>query len=525
MSKSQINLRGSDIDLLVGSTQNSINASIKQNLNSIKPSSITATRYYDTNNMPVREEIVAQIVGDKDIFNLDENRDGEIIKCLCEKGIACGFYASMGCVFGLDNIQFLEQKSFDEVCFIFTMPFKKFKYFEIVTDNYRTLEDEDCKKWKFSVNGHVSCVDGKTSKNIKLANYSPEVVFKTVLATISAGDFQTINFSSELVNFPDSKECLTDFLQLCYSIIENNDCNILGFLVIPKDLNKDSSTILGLNYIPSNEGLTTLNFYSKLDGQIPKNTKCTTQLVEVSDESKFNGVAAVSSTSLAKSLLNSIQYSLNTLSMKPSVKYYCNLFTLEIGFSYCFTNEPVNVELSNTDYLNIKYHNEGHDHGFAGEFGVKYDVNGSVKKKANSTNVLDLEVNVVCYGDLSFLGSSSSGNLSSHTIQAEIALNILDDGRLQADIRNIHDNDNGSTFEFGTWAKILTFDTIESLKDSLTKMYNEGISSAISRLNHYLSSVNIGWCFFMPCTGTYSFSNLQIENSNDVTLELQYKSK
>lgn len=238
---------------------------------------------------------------------------------------------------------------------------------------------------------------------------------------------------------------------------------------------------------PSKQDIYTLNYLVMCDNHpMPDKIKdFTWNWVTQEESADIHGVMSISKNNIMNLLKDKFTPVLKNLVLKAYAKISVpNPVEMKWSFNLSHDNEcnpkynTQNIS-GNGEVMNYTYHNEDS----SSDTFVPIWGNITLKYDMNSKIIVNGEkiqciTNLSSYLHLNVEGGVSEGTIYNHTLTSNIVLKVDAYGQLYFDASPLEDKDNGTNFEVSGWSKFVTFGTINDPINHIKQFVSERVENA-----------------------------------------------
>jgi hypothetical protein len=571
-SSKDSNLSTYGYDMVVATTQDSINATLKQYLYKMETTEYVAAYSitYDENGHSSINEIdydkLVKEIG-IDLFTISEdNKTQEEIDAINKAYDDFDFYMALKGSIGIDQltngfpdiIQLIESDIsskanvsygayFNNLELVYLKEHKRNVYFS-------HLEQPKDNPWIFKFNVKLDLQDEEFQNlpiDIKnqIKNLDPATMFsiKQLYLDLNSAKLQ----SSPTIEGVDSGTEEYDlisrfFIEIYWNGLKNSDNGdvIFGYtLALPEDnpnynaqyiiVPTDFTFYVSIYSDPKTgekkPGLNTLNYVVMCDGHlIPKLKPFTWNWLESNEQSNKHGSIAINRGDFASKVANQLMISLKLLLLQPRVvvKKNGSDFHLELYLQPCKDKiEPMIVTESGAKVLTYKFSRKASDEDKYGllrkaSASLEYNLDYSVEF-INNKMIITTKIETPLKVDPGAITKAAEGEIASYILTDTYTLLVDANGGLNFDYEHnsVYHQDE---FDAGIWTNMcfINFDKfINRFRDKLKKVIDDYCCKYNKSMGENLDK-SLNWVF--PGNASFIFSDVSFSNYQDLIVNITY---
>lgn len=584
MSKScqASNLKKYGYDMVVATTQKSINATLKNYLYRIK--STPCTQYYGVDNTEIKASEIENVTGGIDLFRItdpEEETQKKAIQAAFDLGVGCAFRATLGISETLPPdkagqiIELMKSDSSSSANVIYYAFFKSFEIIELEYDRkqkgavLKHYIQEDSNPWTFKFTVRLD-FSGEQFENLpedikkylKAINnitneIDPNILFSIQQLYLDLNS-TVLQSKPEIVSVMDKNTKLLlegIFKEVYFEQLEKSQGTILGYtigikpgaatqeaLIKPTDFNFYISPYYDAsgNVDVTKKDYYTLNYLvMSNDKPLPKTTGgFNWNWVEAAAEgdTEAHGCMSISEEDIVELLKQKFDPVLKCLILEPYADVDCGY--VKIRYSFGLHQSYDSEELSKAvfskadevgEILKFSYESSAYDEdnnyipplawGW-GDIKIKYNVDAKINIQGNE---ITCTVNIVVYNHLNLEGGVSEGNVCSKTLTTHITLRTDSNGQMIFESGPMKVQDNKTDFDVSGWSEFISLGQIDDCIDTLKDMCKSAVDRACDAYDSnmkYILRNSTNWVF--PGSQVFTFSNPTFSNYDDLTVQLVY---
>jgi len=561
-------------DMVVGTTQASINATMKQFLLKFDGQEFVKIYVYKT-DVPEGQSHYVETDYDAykttlgfDPFDVpsDTPMDDEKIKKLAANFFAFGFKTKIGLptTFPVSSLPNIIDLNKGNSSVSYSLYCKEFQIINLTPGgygggNWENLSQEgEVVPWTFGFT-----VDLDLYKNDSAFSHLPEDVKNTVknLSPRSMFSVQQLYLdlnTAGLESVPEIKSLNKEssayfyltkiFLNKYFENMQdqsksdtNPDGNyLLGYSIKPSTKGDTSSIVpTDLNFMVSpyldskgnatkDYDLYTLNWLVMTENhKMPAPVPFEWNWVDKVDESDYHGVMAIRKGTFTNFLNKLLSQSLSSACWIPSCSVHVNFVSVKYKWSLAPETSAQKYQVVNdgtSKVLTFSYtkKSSGSDTFVPNWANIKlnYSLKTDVYLEGNKIKTVST---ATCYVHMNADGGIAEGNVAKYTSTAEYDLGVNTHGGLTVKLGTKNRVDQSDDVKPDVWGTIVTAGTFTSITDGIKNFATNWLDSFLTGYdNQILSMLNGSGMWVFPGSQTFAFKNAQFSNSQDLISDVTY---
>ncbi|SHI69493.1 hypothetical protein SAMN02745163_00660 [Clostridium cavendishii DSM 21758] len=577
-SSKDSNLSNYGYDMVVATTQDSINATLKQYLYKMESTEyvVAYSITYDEKGHSLIKEISYHELVEKigiDLFKISEdNKTQKEIDAINKAYDDFDFYMAIKGSIGIDKltngfpdiIELLEsdisstanvsyKAYFNNLEFVYLKEHKSNVYFNnlkqpkdnpwIFKFNVKLdLQDEDFKNLPIDIQKQIKNLDPETMFSVKqlyLDLNSAKLQSCPTIEGVSEGteEYDLINRFFVKIYWKGLKDSDKGDVIFGYALAPlkkgtsyNNNSNYdPNYIIVPTNFTFYVSTYSDPKTGKKNPGLNTLNYVVMCDGHlIPKLKPFTWNWLESNEQSNKHGSISINRNDFASKMANQLMNSLKLLLLQPkvAVKKNGSDFHLEIYLEPCEDKvEPIVVTESGSKVLTYKFSRKDSDDDKYGllrkaSASLEYILDYSVEF-INNKIIITTKIETPLKVDPGAITKTAKGEIASYVLTDIYTLFVDVNGGL--DFKYKHDSVyHQDDFDAGIWTN-MCFKNFNEFIDKYRYRLKKAIDDYCFKYNKSMGknlNKSLNWVF--PGNSSFIFSNVSFSNYQDLIVNITY---
>ncbi|MFC6102148.1 hypothetical protein [Olivibacter domesticus] len=283
--------------------------------------------------------------------------------------------------------------------------------------------------------------------------------------------------------------------------------------------------------------LNTLNYLGAInDNSLPASVQFSWNWIDQSEEADFNGVVSIRSDNFIEWIRSQFSLSLNSITFKPNCKcwdenwielYYQISFDPDASpQSYSVINPRTTDSGGFTQVLNFNYSQySGQDggspwYGVWGNLSCTYTSASTIAIKGNQIKV---NTSVNAFVHVNVEGGVTEGNFASYASEVIYTLSVNQYGNLVANVSPPNVTDNSENPDISGWSKFTSLGTVNDVIDA-ERSYLQGIlTDFMDGFDNSISGVaNSPQKFVFPGGNTFTFKDVVFSDYQDLVSHITY---
>jgi hypothetical protein len=564
LSQSNLSLPQYGYDLVVATTQDAINATMKAFLSGYAGQDLLACYQYDDatkSYVAMDDQQVTAAAGDPfAIPNGADQTDARVQK-LDDLGFEFAFKARFGVPDGLaptaiPDVIVLDQGNTRVSYQLF------FAEFAVLTlEEHRhvlswtNLTQPAGAPWvfRFNVDLDLRVADQSAFSRLpatvqqKVKNLNPDSAFgvQQLYLDLNTTGLQDSPDLTGLDKSSDAYVALTRiFLNTYWDRLKQSGDVLLGYAVkpltpnpthpsiVPTDLTIEVSPFVDTSGQPTTKyGLYTLDYLVMTDRHVmPAPVKFTWNWVEAAEEADFHGVMAVNRARMAQYLNALFSPALRTISIVPKCRVWYDWGKAEVMYSDSYSLETAAqtyrvVNDGTSHVLTFSYEKRASD-----GTGINNSL-GSMELKNSTTSDVYLEGGVIRtvttftgYVDLEILGGKAQGNFVKYLVETSYQLNVDQAGTLVVSLApgTPKLTDQSDRINPDGWSKFVTFGAVDGVVGKIKGFLSHISTFLTGHDRNILDMINGSSAWVFPGGKTFAFKAIGFSDHQDLTVHVTY---
>lgn len=566
MSAKQSNLSAPKFgyDLVVATTQDSINATMKQFLSAYEGKELIACYVYDKAAKTVKlieYETLKQMIGGIDPFEIPANEDPESdrLSKLFHLKFKFGFKAKIGLPNGLAPTDIPEVVVLDQgnSRVSYQLFFQEFTVIALEEDfgdlTWNNLTQPDDAPWmfRFSVNLDLKSGDFNAlpqSVQDKVRNLNPDSAFSVqqLYLDLNTAGLQTNPAIAGLDKSSDTYTYLTRiFLNTYWDRLKASGDVMLGYTVkpvtpnprypsiVPTDMTIEVSPHRDPQGNPTQQyGLYTLDYLVMSDNRVlPSAVQFDWNWIDATEEADYHGCMAVKKARFAQYLNQLFSPQLNRICLIPNCNVWYDWGKASVMYHYGYSGEKNSqsyrlIEDGSSHVLSFSYSKEASDYTGAkgAPAGRLHLVNTTTSDVYLENNIIRTVTTFTGYVDLEIMGGEAEGNFVKYQVETSYQINVDQNGALVVSLVPGSPNvtDLSDRINPDGWSKFVTFGSINGIVSEIKRFLSD-ISTFLTGHDQRILQVlngSAGWVF--PGGKTFAFKDVYFSDHQDLVTHVTY---
>lgn len=583
-NQSNLSLQQYGYDMVVATTQASINATMKQFLYQYEGTEFISCYMWqegpegsdDGSYVPGNYDEIKKIAG-MDLFDIpNTSKQTPQQKAAAKKAYDAGFAFAFKATMGLPNLDKFAPETIPNVIVLdqgnskvtYNLFFKEFKVLNVFERRGRVYwesmsQDTDTDiPWVFKFNVNL---DMNTNNNENAFNSLPESVKRKVknLCPDTMFSVQQLYLNLNTAGLADSPSIsgldpadeasiyLTRvFINSYFKYLkdhckssDNPDGNfILGYSLKPQTTPPQRSSIIptDLNFLVSpnydergiptkNYDLYTLNYLVMCDNHhMPAAVPFGWNWIESSEHGDYHGTMSIKKSVFASYINNLLSPELRSICIIPHCSVHCNFVKVEFGWGFKHETSPQNYQLVNdgtSKVLTFSYVQKSHDSDTFvpnwGNMSFDYSLQSDVYFEGNKIRMVTTSTAYLHVNG--GWGIIVEGNVAKYVIESSYIISNDANGNLMVTSVPSAPQDKSDSLDPGIWAKIASLGFVDDLVSSMKSSIKSWLTGFLSgHEGRILSMLNGSNSWVFPGGKTFAFKDVAFSNACDLVTHVTY---
>ena len=326
---------------------------------------------------------------------------------------------------------------------------------------------------------------------------------------------------------------------------------VLNYTILPNDTsNYDPSTFtltaLGLEVSPyvnpttqqqDIPSLNTLNYLGAINNNsLPASVQFGWNWVEQPEEADFNGVVSIRSDNFIEWMRSQFSLSLNSITFKPVCKCWSDSM-LELSYNLSFQQDTspqsyTVISPRTTDangfiqVLSFSYtqssEQDGHTPLYAawGDLMCTYTASSIVAIKGNQ---IKINTSTNAYLHVNVEGGVTEGNFASYTSEIICTLSVNQYGKLVSDVSTPNIVDKSEEPDVSGWSKFVTLGQVTKMINSMRSTMQNVLTKFMVGFDDSINGlINSSQSFVFPGGNTFAFKDVVFSEGQDLISHITY---